>query len=121
MQRRFIATLAAALLALGTASAFASDYRSKPVSVNPPSAVSTPAFYVSRRVRPSQHFRGLPSMVSMDASLYRVAFCSAKVAFFRGAKGDNHGRLIISEMAYVSQPSFEEVRQGSVSTCDEGI
>lgn len=38
MQRRFIATLAAALLALGTASAYASDYPSKPVTVIVPQA-----------------------------------------------------------------------------------
>jgi len=38
MQRRFIATLAATLLALGTASAFASDYPSKPVTVIVPQA-----------------------------------------------------------------------------------
>ncbi|MFN4352024.1 MAG: Bug family tripartite tricarboxylate transporter substrate binding protein [Hylemonella sp.] len=38
MQRRFIATLAATLLALGTASASASDYPSKPVTVIVPQA-----------------------------------------------------------------------------------
>jgi len=38
MQRRFIATLAATLLALGTASAYASDYPSKPVTVIVPQA-----------------------------------------------------------------------------------
>lgn len=38
MQRRFIATLAATLLVLGTASAYASDYPSKPVTVIVPQA-----------------------------------------------------------------------------------
>ncbi|MEQ1659236.1 MAG: tripartite tricarboxylate transporter substrate binding protein [Hylemonella sp.] len=38
MQRRFIATLAATLLALGTGSAYASDYPSKPVTVIVPQA-----------------------------------------------------------------------------------
>jgi len=38
MQRRFITTLAAALLALGTTSAYASDYPSKPVTMIVPQA-----------------------------------------------------------------------------------
>ena len=41
----------------------ASSARSKPGRWNPPARPSAPAFNVSRRVRPSQNLRRLPSMV----------------------------------------------------------